>query len=158
MASTADLMRLYRLCRRAHRKLDGEGARLYGGRWNSPGRAVIYTSRTLSLAALEYLVHLDPAFAPTDLIAMTLEVPDAAVTALDPARLPAGWRGLPAPRACTALGDTWLAGDHALGLAIPSAIVPVEWNVLLDPRHTSFRGVQVVEEVPFQFDPRLVGN
>ena len=149
-------MRLYRLCRSAHRALDGEGARLYGGRWNSPGRAVIYTSRTLSLAALEYLVHLDPAFAPADLVAMTLEVPDAAVTALDPARLPRGWRTLPAPPACAALGDSWLAGDHSLALAVPSAIVPLEWNVLLDPRHRGIGSVRVIGEEPFQFDPRLL--
>ncbi|MEP6745993.1 MAG: RES family NAD+ phosphorylase [Gemmatimonadota bacterium] len=149
-------MRLYRLCRSAHRALDGEGARLYGGRWNSPGHGLIYTSRTLSLAALEYLVHLDPAFAPADLVAMTLELPDFAVAPLDPTRLPTNWRSLPAPPQCAALGDSWLAGNHSLGLAVPSAIVPVEWNVLLDPRHAEFGNVRLMGEEPFQFDRRLL--
>ena len=149
-------MRLHRLCRRAHRPLDGEGARLYGGRWSSPGRPAIYTSRTLSLAALEYLVHIDPALAPRDLVALELEIPDPLLTTLDPARLPKGWRGLPADPKCAALGDAWLEGGSSIGRAVPSAIVPVEWNVILDPRHPEFRKVKVIGEEEFRFDARLV--
>ena len=149
-------MRLYRLCRRGHRALDGEGALLYGGRWNTPGRPVVYTSRTLSLAALEYLVHIDPARTPTDLVALTLELPDGLVTALDISKLPSGWRALPADPACAALGDAWLDRASSVGWAVPSAVVPVEWNVILDPRHPKFGKVRVVEEERFAFDPRLV--
>lgn len=149
-------MRLHRLCRRAHRDLDGEGARLYGGRWSSPGLPAVYTSRTLSLAALEYLVHLDPALAPRDLVALELDLPDPLVTTLDPARLPKGWRGLPADPKCAALGDAWLASGSSVGWAVPSAIVPVEWNVILNPRHRDFRRVKVIGEQAFEFDARLI--
>lgn len=148
-------MQLHRLCRRGFRALDGEGAFRYGGRWNTPGRPAVYTSRTLSLAALEYLVHLDASRAPTDLVALTLELPDGLVTSLEVARLPARWRDLPADAACARLGDEWLASGSAVGLAVPSAIVPVEWNVILNPRHPEFHQVKVVGEEAFRFDARL---
>jgi len=128
----------------------------YGGRWNSPGRPAVYTSRTLSLAALEYLVHIDAARAPTDLMALTLELPDALVTPLDISTLPSGWRAFPAEPACAALGDAWLDRAGSVGWAVPSAIIPVEWNVILNPRHRAFGKVKVIGEVDFQFDPRLV--
>ena len=69
-------MECHRICRKAHRALDGEGARLYGGRWNSPGEAVVYASATLALAALEYLIHLDSSEAPLDLMAIRIAIPD----------------------------------------------------------------------------------
>ena len=110
----------------------------------------------MSLAALEYLVHIDPALAPRDLVALELELPDALVTTVDPARLPKGWRGLPADPKCAALGDAWLEGGSSIGWAVPSAIVPVEWNVILDPRHPEFGKVKVIGEEEFRFDARLV--
>ena len=151
-------MRLYRICRAAHRALDGEGARLWGGRWNEPGRPVVYTSATLSLAALEYLVHVDPDLVPADLVALALELPDDVATErVDPAALPAGWERVPEPAACRALGDAWLRGGRTVALHVPAAPVPEEWNVLLDPRHPDMARVAVVGERAFAFDPRLVG-
>lgn len=151
-------MRLHRICRAAYRALDGEGARLYGGRWNEPGRPVVYTSATLSLAALEYLVHVDAELAPTDLVALALELPDdVAMETVDAAALPAGWERGPEPAACRALGDAWLRAGRAVALRVPAAPVPEEWNVLLDPRHADFARVRVVAERAFAFDPRLVG-
>ena len=94
--------------------LDGEGARLYGGRWNSPGRPVVYTSTTLSLAALEYLIHVDAADAPSDLVALTVEVPDEVdVERVEAAGLPAGWEQAPEPQACKDIGDAWLVAGRA---------------------------------------------
>src|SRR4051812_27242466 len=93
-------MIVWRLTRSAHRALDGEGARLNGGRWNTEGRVVVYTSTTLSLAALEYLVHLEPLLAPDDLVAMEIDLPDdAGVGAqVEPSQFPHGeWREYPAP-------------------------------------------------------------
>jgi RES domain-containing protein len=149
-------VRLHRLCRRGFRELDGEGALLYGGRWNSPGRPAVYASRALSLAALELLVHIDPARAPTDLIALAIEVPDALVISLDVARLPKKWRDFPAAKTCAVLGDEWLEEMASVGLVVPSAIVPGEENVILNPRHPEFRKVKVVGEEGFGFDARLV--
>lgn len=146
----------WRLCRAPFRALDGEGARLYGGRWNSPGRPVVYAAATLALAALEYLAHVDPEDAPGDLLALGLALPaDAPVRTLDAAALPDDWR-LPGAAACVAAGDAWLAAGDALALRVPSAVVPEETNLLLDPRHPAMARVREVVVRPFAYDPRLL--
>ncbi len=147
---------LWRIARMAHTGLDGEGARLHGARWSSKGVAVVYTASHLSLAALEYLVHIDPEDAPDDLIALGLQIPeDASELVCGPADLPAGWRQTPPPPECQAVGDDWIrAGDHLL-LRVPSVLVPEEANVLVNPGHPEARGVRVAVSRPFSFDPRL---
>ena len=152
-------MIVWRITRRAYQALDGEGARLNGGRWNSAGRAVIYTSQSLSLAALEYLVHVDPLVAPSDLVAMEIEVPDDPGLGViaEAAHFPSGdWRGYPAPEWQAELGDEWLKDGTVLWFAVPSAIVPEERNVLIDPRHARMKDVRVVSTRPFGFDKRLL--
>ena len=149
-------MLVHRLCRAAHRALDGEGASLAGGRWNTPGRPAVYTSLHLSLAALEYLIHLEVRRAPPDLVALTIEIPDRPVSSLDPAALPAHWNRIPDHPWCTAYGDDWIAKGGTLSLRVPSAIVPEEYNLILNPTHSGFAGVRVVAERPFSFDPRLL--
>ena len=150
-------MLAYRLCRAPFAALDGEGARRYGGRWNSVGRAVVYAASTRALAALEYLVHVDVADVPADLVLLTLEVPDdAAIARVDAAALPADWRVASESVACRALGDAWVARGDALVLRVPSAAIPEEENVLLDPRAARFAETRVVAARPFAYDPRLV--
>ena len=151
-------MIVWRITRAAHRALDGEGARLYGGRWNSEGRAVVYTSASLSLAALEYLVHVEPLLAPSDLVAMEIDVPDAAGLGarVTPKQFPPGdWRGCPAPEWQAELCDLWIADATFLWLAVPSAVVPEEYNMLVNPLHPGIKGVHVVSTRPFSFDGRL---
>ena len=152
-------MIVWRLTRPAHRALDGEGARLNGGRWNSEGRAVVYTSTTLSLAALEYLVHVEPLLAPSDLVAIEIELPaDAGLGAqVEPDRFPPGdWREYPAPEWQAELGDLWIEDATFLWLAVPSAIVPEEYNVLVNPHHPRMAEARVVSTRPFSFDRRLM--
>ncbi|MGH7550610.1 MAG: RES family NAD+ phosphorylase [Gemmatimonadota bacterium] len=150
-------MRVWRLARKPFLALDGEGARLAGGRWNSEGVAVVYTSSTLSLAALEYLVHIDPEDVPEDLMVVGVEVPDGA--AIDEVRLedlPADWnRVFDHPR-CVAIGNEWIAAGKSLGLRVPSALVPEEWNLLLNPAHRDAQSVRVREKRRFVFDRRLL--
>jgi RES domain-containing protein len=151
-------MLVYRICRRPYQALDGEGARLYGGRWNTPGTALVYTSSTLALAALEYLVHLDPDLAPADLMALTIDIPDPPrVDTLSAKLLPADWARVPEHPACQALGDEWAQRGAALALRVPSAPIPEEENVLINPRHPDAAQVRVVAAREFAFDPRLVG-
>ena len=150
-------MRVWRLARRPFAALDGEGARLNGGRWNSEGTAMVYTSTTLALAALELLVHVDPADAPDDLVAIAIDVPDALVRDLPPADLPDDWRAIQGSDACAAIGDAWVRAGTSVALRVPSVLVPEESNVLLDPRHADMRKVKLAVERPFSFDPRLVG-
>jgi len=148
---------VYRIARSAHHALDGEGARLYGGRWNSPGRAMIYTSGTLALAALEYLVHVEPENAPDDLIALTIEIPDSAdIETLSVNRLPSGWHKTTDVAACKVSGDKWLASGRSLVLRVPSAPIPSEYNYLINPAVAAMSSVKLAQKRRFSFDPRLV--
>ena len=91
-------MRVYRICARRFAALDGEGARLYGGRWNRPGTPVVYSSATRALAILELLVHVDDDLAPTNLVMMAIEIPEnLRVRRLAPRRLPRACRQIPGP-------------------------------------------------------------
>ena len=146
-------MTFYRLCKRAHVALDGEGARLYGGRWNSPGRPMIYAAATASLAVLEVLVHLDlpPELVPDDYRLLSIDVPDAiAGAALD--SVPDG------DADCRAIGDRFLDDCRTVALRVPSIVVPQERNVLLNPRHADIARVSVAADEPFRIDPRLLGS
>jgi RES domain-containing protein len=150
-------MILWRLSRAAHQKLDGEGARLNGGRWNSEGVAVVYLSSTLSLAALEYLVHIDVEDVPTDLVALKVELPDdASSDEVDPDSLPEDWFRVPDNPACIGLGDDWVAGGNSLLLRVPSAIIRFETNVLLNPNHEDTAAVRVIDAFEFAYDSRLL--
>lgn len=142
--------------RRVASAYDGEGARLYGGRWNHPGTRVVYASSTLSLAALEVFVHADPDTVPLDLAAIRLTLPAGTeIESVQPGELPTDWRAYPAPESLRDLGDDWIARALTPALTVPSAVVPQELNVLLDPRHPALAALQAELAVPFSFDPRM---
>lgn len=150
-------MVVWRLARLAHAKLDGEGARLAGGRWNTRGRAAVYTSSRLSLAALELLVHTDVPLVPPDLVAFEIEIPDGLdIESVDIAELPKDWRR-PGHPSCRAIGDTWLAEERTPVLRVPSAVVPEEWNYIINPGHRAAKSIQIVSRRSFAFDSRLLG-
>lgn len=141
----------YRLCKAVHSALDGEGARLWGGRWNSAGRPMVYAAASPSLAVLEVLVHLDlPAeLLPDDLRLLTIDIPDdVAMHLLEPS--PTG------DDDCRAAGDAFLDAGNALALLVRSVIVTQERNVLLNVRHQEMARVTVQDSTPFQLDPRLI--
>lgn len=149
-------MQVWRVCKRRHAAFDGEGARLAGGRWNRPGTAVVYTSETLSLAALELLAHCDPSLLPSDLVAIGAELPEGlAPERLDAASLPRNWRHYPAPDALGHIGTDWVRGLSSVALSVPSVVVPRERNVLLNPAHADFRAIRLGRPEPFSFDSRL---
>jgi RES domain-containing protein len=148
---------VWRLARLAHAKLDGEGARLAGGRWNTRGRAAVYTSSRLSLAALELLVHTDVPLVPPDLVAFEIEIPDGLdIESVETADLPKDWR-LPGHPSCRAIGDTWLAEERTPVLRVPSAVVPEEWNYIINPGHRAAKSIQISSRRRFAFDSRLLG-
>lgn len=150
-------MQLWCLTREAHAALDGEGARLHGARWNSRGVAVVYAASHLSLAALEYLAHIDPEDAPDDLVALRLHVPDEATELVyEPAALPEGCRDTPPPLECQMIGDHWAGSGEHLLLRVPSVLVPEESKVLVNPAHPEASGVRVVEARPYSYDLRLL--
>ena len=135
----------WRLCRRPHADLTGEGASRFGGRWNSPGRPVVYLAEHPALAALELRVHLDLPFdlLPVDFVLMRVAVPDSPDIAPPPST------------ATVATGDSWLTEATAATLRVPSVLVPHSWNVLLNPRHPNAVQVEVQGIEPFGFDARL---
>jgi RES domain-containing protein len=149
-------MRVWRIARGCYAPLDGEGARLNGGRWNSAGRPVVYTAQTAALAVLEVLVWTDPEDVPDDLRLFEIELPDgAAAEQVNAADLPRSWMEPGSPE-CAAAGDRWLADAASLALAVPSAVLPEERNLLINPRHPDAARVRVAESRPFAFDLRLL--
>lgn len=150
-------MVIWRLSREPYASLEGEGARLYGARWNSVGVPVVCAASHLSLAALEYLVHIDIEDVPSDLVALSIQVPDrASQITLRAEDMPPDWRNVPVPRQCAAVGDDWVGQGDALLLRVPSVLVPEEENVLLNPRHPEATKVGVVGTRRFVFDTRLL--
>ena len=136
--------------------LSGEGARRYPGRWHPPGRAVVYTSESLSLAALEAFVHL-PArrHLPSDLIAVRIGVAGISNLRVEGGGLPGGWASVFPIAATQAIGARWIDGASACGLDIPSAVIPSERNLILNPAHPEFHSVRVLGAQAFRFDPRM---
>ena len=140
---------------RMHVALDGEGARLFGGRWNSPGVRVIYTSPSLALAAIETFVHLEPNLRPDDLVSIAAEIPDDIPTErLDLKSLPRKWHAMRDDSLRT-LGDRWIRAGTTIALHVPSAAIRGEWNVLLNPAHSSFSTIKFQRPEPFLFDLRM---
>jgi RES domain-containing protein len=150
-------MLLYRIakCQYAH-DLSGTGARLYGGRWNSIGRPVVYMASSRALAVLEVLVHLPPALIPNDFCQVTFEVPDD-VDELDANTLPLNWQEYPEPSVLKTMGDAFIKANRHLLLKVPSAVVTQEYNYLLNPAHAGMQEVKLVKNEPFNFDERLIG-
>jgi RES domain-containing protein len=149
----------WRLCRRPHADLRGEGGLRADGRWHRRGRPVVYAAETAALAALDVLVHLDlsPELLPADYVLLRIAWrPDVAITELGVDDLPAGWAAAEGAAACRELGDAWLRRGTTALLRVPSAIVPVERNLLLNPRHPDRTLFQVVRIEPFSFDSRLL--
>jgi RES domain-containing protein len=131
------LLKAFRIVKRkfASTAFSGEGARVYGGRWNSPGVAVVYTSSTIALAILEWRAHLTQWPAPP---VMIIEIEFSPVLVDSPSKLPNNWKQLPAPKANAAVGDSWAKSGKSAILQVPSAIVPDEFNYLLNPLHLEF--------------------
>ena len=145
-------MKVWRVCRLPYAKLDGRGASIKGGRWNSPGRPVVYASMHLSLAILEVLVHLEVGIdeLPDDYVSVEIEIPDnLKIQALD------AKTNIHQIAETRTHGDRWLTSGQAAVLETPSAVVPKERNVCLNPVHADFQVITITEITPLQFDPRL---
>lgn len=152
---------VYRILRRSFAKspLDGEGGYRFGGRWSSPGTRLAYASEHLSLAMLEYFVHLDPADLPKDLVVVRAEIPDGVSRVRVAAKeLPPNWRQTPAPPALARFGDDFVRRRNAAILIVPSVVAPSEFNWLINPSHTEFRRIRLGKLESFRYDARIVGS
>lgn len=133
----------------------GAGARKYGGRWNSPGTAIVYTAETQSLAILEMLVHLETPDLLPEYVLIGVEIDESLVRELDRSKLPRNWRAQPAPLELRKFGDEWLAAGNSAVLRVPSALVPGESNFLVNPAHPDFSKLTIRDAISFALDERL---
>lgn len=133
----------------------GEGARRYGGRWNPKGVPVVYTAGSLSLAMLEMLVQDQPPRARC--MAIPAEIPqDLEIERMDAARLPPDWREPAALETLRAIGGDWAATLTTAVLSVPSAVITVETNFLLNPRHPAFASIAIGEPEELITDLQLI--
>lgn len=133
----------------------GEGASKTGGRWNSRGVAVVYASGSQSLAVLETLVHVHPAVRFRYKL-FRLDIDDAHVERIPRDAMPSNWQIEPSGLQTKQLGDTWVRAARSPVLAVPSVIIPDEWNYVLNPSHPGFSKIAIGAPTDFAFDPRLL--
>jgi RES domain-containing protein len=150
----------WRLARSVDRStaFSGIGSFTYGARWNSRGQYAVYVSLSLSTAALEIMVHCaSPAAIPNDEQAIRVVVPDKIrVLRIELDDLPDDWQELDNP-ACVAIGDAWIQTAQTAVLDVPSAVVPQERNLVLNPKHPDFALIDTTDPgQPFRWDPRLI--
>ena len=151
------MLRLWRICAKVHADgaFSGEGAYRFGGRWNPPGATLVYASTTLSFAALELYVNVEPEDVPSAFVSIEAQVPDKiSMQTIDAKSLPAAWRRCPAPPALQAIGLRWLERNQTLLLNVPSVVIPEERNILINPLHPEFSRLTMQAPKPFSFDPR----
>jgi RES domain-containing protein len=134
----------------------GEGARLFGGRWNSPGVALVYGSQHKSLAALEQLVHFNP-IRPNRFKVFSFQFSESLIETVSPRNLPKDWRQEPPPPSAQRFGSIWARDLRSAILAIPSIIIPDELNYVLNPAHSDFKKIKIGKPDDFSFDARLLG-
>lgn len=151
-------MILYRICKAKYAAdaFSGAGGLEASGRWHHKGRHIVYAAPALSLAALEYFVHLGRRDSRISFMSVRATVPDDIRSErIAAAMLPAEWKASPPLEATMAIGDRWCAELRSAMLSIPSAVVPGEFNILLNPKHPDFPRVSVSPPERFSFDPRL---
>ncbi|WP_235296006.1 RES family NAD+ phosphorylase [Portibacter marinus] len=128
----------------------------YPGRWNSKGKFVVYTSSSRALASLENIVHRSGEGLNQNFRTMVIHVPDSLqVLNLDTSKLRANWHEFQHFRHCQAMGDQWLEECETAVLRVPSSIVKHEYNYLLNPQHSDFKKICIIDVEPFDFDPRI---
>jgi len=147
----------WRITKRKHAKtaFSGSGARKYGGRWNSPGTAIVYTAETQSLAALETMVHIENSDLLQAYVLIGITINEALIERLDQSQLPRNWRSAVPSMSLRAIGDKWAADQTSVALRVPSALVPAENTFLLNPAHADFQKLVIADPIDFAFDDRL---
>ena len=148
----------WRITKQKHARtaFTGEGAKLYGGRWNSQGKLVVYTAESRALALAEILVHLESAGVLSRYVVIQVEIDEANISHLDLRNLPKNWRAEPAPKRLKTVGDEWLDSGKSAVLRVPSAIVVGEFNYLLNPSHPDFSKLRIHGPERFSIDKRLM--
>lgn len=129
---------------------------MFGGRWNSKGTSILYTSQSRALSLVELAVRIPTATMPKDFVILTIEVPGSIeAKTIAKVELPPDWNKFPHSEATQKIGDQFILDQSCLALKVPSAVVPEEFNYLLNPNHADFGKVEIVNSETFVFDKRL---
>ena len=148
---------VWRLCsaKYAAMAFSGEGAKLYGGRWSAPGYRIAYCAESRALAMVEVLANADEQDRLFSLqwVLISAEIPTNLVE--KPDRFPENWRQYPHPSSTQLIGNQWVQAQRSLALRVPSAVVPGEFNYLLNPAHPDYAKIKPGKAEHFTFDPRL---
>lgn len=150
-------MEVYRLSRQQFAMgLSGKGAALKGARWNSVGVELIYTAANRSLAMAEVAVHFTLATLPADYVMVTIFIPDnISMEKLNASDLPTDWNIFPHPTSTQLVGNKFVADNRYCVLQVPSSVTSGDFNFLINPKHTDFSRIKIIEIVDFPFDKRI---
>ena len=138
--------------------MTGAGAKLTGGRWNRAGTAAVYCSSSIALACLETVVHLNAGALPFNRYLVRIDIPDdvrAGAEVLTAAAAPVGWDALPPGKVSLDFGEDWIARKKTALLLVPSAIVPEESNILINPAHPEASRIVAAKTRRWLYDPRI---
>lgn len=150
-------MKLYRIASRLYPAFDGTGAMRYGGRWNNPGRTIVYTSSNLSCARLEILAHMDGKIKPRHHVSIEVSVPEGILAEeIRLSELPAGWNAVPDLGLARQIGDRWYDEGRSLLLKVPSVPAAGDFNYLINQEHRDFSILTASMPVPVDWDGRLL--
>ncbi len=152
------MIRAWRLVPKIHAAdaFSGDGARLKGGRWNHKGMPVVYVSENLALAVLEAFVSLSVCKSNIPYVYIPTEIPESVlIEEFKPADLPKDWRELPPPASTKDMGANWAKSMRTPILRVPSAIIPIESNFVLNTYHPDFKKIKIGNPQTFSFDPRM---
>lgn len=153
-----DVVRAWRITQKNHAEtaFDGIGASFEGGRWNHKGVHVVYSSESISLAALEIIVHLpEEVLLYSEYVRIPITIPKKSIVAIDPQRSPTGWDSIPPKAPTQDIGTQWAKSLKSLALKVPSTIVPEESNYIINPFHPDFKLAMIGQMEFFPFDKRL---
>jgi RES domain-containing protein len=149
-------MIVYRLSKQKFaRDLSGRGAETSGGRWNSRGVPMLYTSESRALCVAEIAVHTPLGIVPEDYVLVSIEIPEVEMAEVAVGSLPPDWKVFPHARSTQTIGDRFILDGEHLVLKVPSAVVQGDYNYLVNPLHPDFPRVKVIKTEAFSFDTRL---
>jgi len=153
-------MKVYRLSRLRYAGfLSGKGAAIRGARWNSVGTEMIYTAQNRSLAMAEVAVHLTLGTLPDDYVMITIEIPDdIKIGSIGNEVLPPDWNNFPHPVSTQKIGDAFVFENNFCAVMVPSVVTKGDFNILINPKHSDFERIEVLEVEAFPFDKRIFGE
>jgi RES domain-containing protein len=134
----------------------GQGAYLVGGRWNSKGQRMLYTATNASLALLETLAHIPPQMPLLNYCLLQMQIPETSITIITASMLPKDWQVMPSTDTLKNMGDLFLQQNKYLALQVPSSVMPLENNILLNPNHKLFSKIKIINQQKIEIDKRLI--